>query len=68
MDMICCSLVEKTDSKLFEYIDKHALIRINASTGITGGEGDWNLEQGDRDLIGRYFNDNIEKSDIRLIA
>lgn len=68
MDMICCSLVEKTHSKLFEYIDKHAHIQVNASTGITGGEGDWNLEQGDRELIGRYFNNKIRRSDIRLIA
>ena len=68
MDMICCSLVETPDNKLFEYIDKHAHMEVNASTNITGGEGDWDLEQGDRDLIGRYFNEKINKSHVRLIA
>ena len=68
LDMISCSLVQNPDSKLFSYIDIHALLNVNASTNITGGEGEWVLEQGDRDLIGRYFNHAIKKSDLRLIA
>ena len=68
LDMISCSLVQNPDSSLFKYIDIHALLNVNASTNITGGEGEWVLEQGDRDLIGRYFNHSIKKSDLRLIA
>ncbi len=68
LDMISCSLVQNVDNKLFEYIDKKSLISVNASTNITGGEGNWVLEQGDRDLVGKYFNHAIKKSDIRLIA
>ena len=68
LDLISCSVAKKPDNDLFKYLNKNSDININVSINITGHTSDWYLEQGNRELIGKYFNDNIQNLKIQLIA
>lgn len=68
LDLISCSVAKKPNNDLFKYLNKNSDININVSIDITGHTSDWYLEQGNRELIGKYFNDNIQNLKIQLIA
>ena len=69
VDLISCDVVSAGTSVL-SALDYNGA-RVNASTNITGQVkqgpiGDWVLESGNVNLIGRYFNAEITKIDLAL--
>jgi hypothetical protein len=63
-DIISCDIVSSTFS-ILSTLD-YGGVNVNASTNVVGNSGGWILEQGDVDLIGRYFNAAIVKSKLVL--
>jgi hypothetical protein len=68
IDIITCRLLPESDKDMFKYIHQQTGISVNASTDPTGNGSDWFLEQGNRDLVGTYFNEHVYDSAIKLIA
>jgi hypothetical protein len=69
VDLISCDVVSAEKSVL-SALDYNGA-RVNASTNTTGQAkqgpvGDWVLEAGNVNLIGRYFNSSITQADLAL--
>jgi hypothetical protein len=63
LDIISCDVVSNTSSSVLSRL-RFGSVKVHASvnpTGHRGKGGDWVLEMGDVDLIGRYFKANIRK-------
>jgi hypothetical protein len=66
IDLISGRIIPERNKNIFSFINSEDLT-INLSSGDTGGvEGDWYLDQGNVNLVGLYFNKNIENSGISL--
>jgi hypothetical protein len=68
LDLISCELLPLSGKSMFKYISQRSGINVNASTDPSGEGADWYLEEGNRNLIGLYFNPTISHSGIKLIA
>jgi hypothetical protein len=68
IDLISCQLLPLSGKTMFKYISQKAGVNINASTDPSGEGADWYLEEGNRNLVGLYFNPTIYHSGIKLIA
>ena len=68
IDIISCRVLPQSDKDAFKSIHQESGISVNASTDPTGRTSDWFLEQGNRNLVGTYFNETIYDSPIKLIA
>ena len=59
-----CNINSSPDwNYVIEYLGKQFQININSSNDNTGSKdfgGNWILESGNQDLIGKYFSNNIE--------
>jgi hypothetical protein len=69
VDLISCAVVS-AERNVLSALDFNGA-RVNASTNTTGQAkqgpvGDWVLEAGDVNLIGRYFNASITQADLAL--
>jgi hypothetical protein len=69
VDLVSCDVVS-AESSVLSALDFNGA-RVNASTNTTGQVkqgpvGDWVLEAGNVNLIGRYFNEKITQVDIAL--
>jgi hypothetical protein len=70
VDLVSCDVVS-TESNVLASLDFNGA-RVNASTNTTGQAkqgpvGDWVLEAGNVNLIGRYFNASITTVDLALL-
>jgi alpha-tubulin suppressor-like RCC1 family protein len=65
LDLMGCNIHSSPDWKyVIEYLGKQFQININSSNDNTGSKdlgGNWILESGNQDLVGKYFSNNIEK-------
>jgi hypothetical protein len=68
IDLISCELLPLSGKTMFKYISQKAGVNVNASTDASGEGADWYLEEGNRNLVGLYFNTLIYNSGIKLIA
>lgn len=68
IDLISCQLLPLSGKTMFKYISQKAGVNVNASTDVSGEGADWYLEEGNRNLVGLYFNTSIYHSGIKLIA
>ena len=69
VDIISCNVVNAEQGTMLNTIGQSLKVKINASINPTGGsQGDWILEEGNVNLIGRYFNPKILKSGMVLLA
>jgi hypothetical protein len=71
VDLVSCDVVS-AESSVLSALDFNGA-RVNASTNTTGQVkqgpvGDWVLEAGNVNLIGRYFNEKITTADVALAA
>ena len=71
VDLVSCDVVS-AESSVLSALDFNGA-RVNASTNTTGQVkqgpvGDWVLESGNVNLIGRYFNEKITQADIALVS
>lgn len=71
VDLVSCDVVS-AESSVLSSLDFNGA-RVNASTNTTGQVkqgpvGDWVLELGNVNLIGRYFNASITTADLALTA
>ena len=73
VDLISCSVVENAENVLARL--DYGGARVNASMDVTGqaggsvrsSKGDWVLEMGNVDLVGRYFNARIAQTSLMLL-
>jgi alpha-tubulin suppressor-like RCC1 family protein len=65
LDLMGCNIHSSPDwNYVIDYLGKQFQININSSNDNTGSPdfgGNWILESGNQDLIGKYFSNNIEK-------
>uniref|UniRef100_A0A6C0I7T5 Fibronectin type-III domain-containing protein n=1 Tax=viral metagenome TaxID=1070528 RepID=A0A6C0I7T5_9ZZZZ len=65
LDLMGCNIHSSPDwNYVIDYLKTHLQININSSNDNTGSYnfgGNWILESGNVDLIGKYFSNNIEK-------
>ncbi len=71
VDLVSCDVVS-AESSVLSALDFNGA-RVNASTNTTGQVkqgpvGDWVLEAGNVNLIGRYFNEKIKTADLALTS
>ena len=63
LDLMGCNIHSSPDwNYVIDYLGKQFQISINSSNDNTGSPdfgGNWILESGNQDLIGKYFNNNI---------
>ncbi len=61
IDLMGCNIGSSQDWKYIEkYLENTFNININSSIDITGQGGNWILEEGNLDLVGSYFIENIK--------
>ena len=65
LDLMGCNINSSPDwNYVIDYLGKQFQININSSNDNTGSPdfgGNWILESGNQDLIGKYFSNNIDK-------
>ena len=65
LDLMGCNINSSPDwNYVIDYLVKQFQININSSNDNTGSPdfgGNWILESGNQDLIGKYFSNNIDK-------
>jgi alpha-tubulin suppressor-like RCC1 family protein len=65
LDLMGCNINSSPDwNYVIDYLGKHFQISINSSNDNTGSPdlgGNWILESGNQDLVGKYFSNNINK-------
>ena len=70
LDLMGCNIYSSPDwNYAISYLGKQFQININSSNDNTGSKdfgGNWILESGNQDLIGKYFSNNIEKYEFVL--
>jgi hypothetical protein len=77
LDLISCNVAQNPTSNVIARLNYGGGVRVNASINVTGQSnagrgrgarpmGDWVLEMGGVDLVGRYFNAKITKVDLQL--
>ena len=66
LDLISCRVVDNTKNTILNVIGGEINVNINASTHQEGENGNWVLEEGNVDMVGRYFNRKIKTSGITL--
>lgn len=66
IDLIVSAIIQERHKNIFDFFDRPDF-KINLSLGNTGGShGDWYLDQGNVNLIGVYFKETINKSNLSL--
>ena len=63
LDIISCWVVDNTRNTILNTMGAALDVKINASVKQEGAGGNWTLEEGNVDMVGRYFKKNIKKTD-----
>ena len=70
LDLMGCNIHSSLDwNYVIDYLGKQFQININSSNDNTGSPdfgGNWILESGNQDLVGKYFSNNIDKYQFTL--